>query len=205
MAAWLRASTTPETDFQDDSCGAQLYPGSIATPTPQTFGMASPPISRVGFGVDRQLADGRALRPAQIRQVGAGVVITGRQALVPRVHLPVSLAEPEPSGSASPSRRCQGCLPPAPASPETNCPQLQPGCCDKPAVMVSHLTRLHSASWRTDSLRQARIRLPRHRHRSRSRHLAPHMIARTAPPGTPVRVLRWAPLTRSRAVTASRR
>jgi hypothetical protein len=31
----------------------QLYPGSLAMPTPQTFGMASPPISLFGFGVDR--------------------------------------------------------------------------------------------------------------------------------------------------------
>ena len=32
--------------------GAQLYPGSIATPTPQTFGVASPPLELDGFGVD---------------------------------------------------------------------------------------------------------------------------------------------------------
>ena len=31
--------------------GAQLYPGSIATPTPQAFSVASPPPELNGFGV----------------------------------------------------------------------------------------------------------------------------------------------------------
>jgi hypothetical protein len=35
--------------------------------------------------------------------------VKGRQSLVSRVHLPVSLTGPAPSGSADPSRRCQGC------------------------------------------------------------------------------------------------
>ena len=52
--------------------------------------------------------------PAHIRQVGAGGTVTGLQTLVPRVHLPVSLAGPVPSDSAGTSRRCQGCShPPA--------------------------------------------------------------------------------------------
>jgi len=32
--------------------GAQLYSGSLATPTPQTFNVASPPEQEPGFGVD---------------------------------------------------------------------------------------------------------------------------------------------------------
>ena len=31
-----------------------------------------------------------------------------------------------------------GLLPPSPASPGSGCPQLQPACCDSPAVKVSH-------------------------------------------------------------------
>lgn len=119
---------------------------------------------------------GRALRPAQIRQVRAGVVITGRQALISRVHLPVSLAGPGSSGSTNPSRRCRGCLPLSSTSPEPNCPQLQPDCYDNPAVKVSHLTRFHGASWRTHSLRQARLRFPRHRDGGSPRNLAPVLI-----------------------------
>ncbi|QRX89485.1 hypothetical protein [Streptomyces noursei] len=33
--------------------GARLYPDSLAMPTPQTFGMASPPDLKTGFGVER--------------------------------------------------------------------------------------------------------------------------------------------------------
>ena len=58
--------------------------------------------------------------------------------LVPHVRLSVSLARPRPSGSTDLSRRCQGCFPPSPASPGSGCPQLQPACCDSPAVKVSH-------------------------------------------------------------------
>jgi len=47
--------------------------------------------------------------PARIRQVGAGVSLKRLYTLVPRVHLSVSLGRPRPSGSADPSRRCQGC------------------------------------------------------------------------------------------------
>lgn len=78
--------------------------------------------------------------PAHIRQVGAGgFVLRGVQPLVPRVHLPISLVGPDPSGSAGSSRRCRGCLPPSPASPGSGCPQLRPGHCDGQAVVVSRL------------------------------------------------------------------
>src|ERR1039457_817520 len=42
----------------------------------------------------------------------------------------ISLAGPGPSGSAKPSRLCQRCFPPSPASPGSDCAQLPPGCCD---------------------------------------------------------------------------
>jgi hypothetical protein len=77
--------------------------------------------------------------PAHIRQVGAGGILERRSTPVPHVHRPVLLAGPRPSGSAGPSRRCRGCLPPSPASPGSGCPQLQPPCCDKAAAKVSHL------------------------------------------------------------------
>ncbi len=64
--------------------------------------------------------------------------LRGFMTLVPHVRLSVSLARPRPSGSTGPSRRCQGCFPPSPASPGSGCPQLQPACCDSPAVKVSH-------------------------------------------------------------------
>ena len=64
--------------------------------------------------------------------------LRGFQPLVPHVRLSVSLAEPGPSDSADPPRRCRGLLPPSPASPGSGCPQLLPGRCDGPAVKVSH-------------------------------------------------------------------
>jgi hypothetical protein len=48
------------------------------------------------------------------------------------------LLDRPPSGSTDASRRCQGCFPPSPASPGSDCPQLLPGRCDDPAVKVSH-------------------------------------------------------------------
>jgi hypothetical protein len=80
--------------------------------------------------------------PAHIRQVGAGgLLLRGVQPLVSHVHLPVSLAGPRPSGSAGPSRRCRGCLPPSPASPGSDCPQLLPTRCDEQAAEPVHPAR----------------------------------------------------------------
>jgi len=54
-------------------------------------------------------ATGRAPLPGHIRQVGAGASPERRYTLAHHVHLSVSLGRPRPSGSADPSRRCQGC------------------------------------------------------------------------------------------------
>jgi hypothetical protein len=45
----------------------------------------------------------------------------------------IPLAGPSPSGSTRPSRLCQRCFPPSPASPGSDCAQLLPNCCDSPA------------------------------------------------------------------------
>src|SRR5213079_459239 len=45
----------------------------------------------------------------------------------------ISLAGPGPSGSTRPSRLCQRCFPPSPASPGSDCAPLLPGRCDGPA------------------------------------------------------------------------
>ena len=51
--------------------GTQLCPGSIATPTPQTFSVASPPWELHGFGVEDigVAAASRTAHRAHIRQV----------------------------------------------------------------------------------------------------------------------------------------
>jgi hypothetical protein len=87
-----------------------------------------------GFGVTRPVfAAGAHDIPTQIHQVRVGSTLTEPHALVPLVHLLVSLAGPAPSGSANAPRRCQDCSPPSPASPGSGCAQLLPGCCDSPA------------------------------------------------------------------------
>jgi hypothetical protein len=92
-----------------------------------------------GCGVARPvLTAGAHDTPTQIHQVRVGSTLTGLHALVPLVHLLVSLAGPAPSGSADAPRRCQDCSPPSPASPGSGCPQLQPGCCDSPAARAFH-------------------------------------------------------------------
>jgi len=81
--------------------------------------------------------------PAQICQVRAGgFVLRGVQPLVPHVRLSVSLAGPGPSGSAGPSRRCQGCCPPSPSSQGSGCPQLRPARCDEPEAVSFHHRRV---------------------------------------------------------------
>ena len=69
---------------------------------------------------------------AHIRQVGADVPLERLYTLVPHVHLPVSLGRPRSSGSADPSRRCQGCSHPprrlpAQAAPSFTGPLRQTG------------------------------------------------------------------------------
>ena len=70
------------------------------------------------------------------------------------VHLSVSLAGPGPSGSADPSRRCQGCFPPSPAPPGSGCPQLQRAAATARRGSPFTSPRSRGASWRTGLLDQ---------------------------------------------------
>src|SRR3954452_4316794 len=96
--------------------------------------------------------DGLRTAPGHIRQIEAGRYLRDVITRVPRVLLPVTLAEPEPSGSAGPFRLCQGCSHPHPAPSGAGCPQLHRPATTGAAVGVSHLHSNISASWRTDAL-----------------------------------------------------
>ena len=116
--------------------GAQLSPGSLATGTPQAFPVASLVAKAVTFGVAahrRPLVSTCAadrprstrLEPARrLRDVHAGSSRTPSR-LASRTRA-VWQCRPVPSLS--------GLLPPCLAPPRPGCPQLQPGCCDSPAV-----------------------------------------------------------------------
>jgi hypothetical protein len=98
--------------------GAQLFPGSLATSTPQAFPVASLVAKVVTFGVAAHHAAVRrpacaADRPRSARFEPA-LPLAGVPPLVHcTLHRPALLAGPGPSGSADPSRRCQGCSHPA--------------------------------------------------------------------------------------------
>ncbi|MCW3047303.1 MAG: hypothetical protein JWO74_1587 [Solirubrobacterales bacterium] len=82
--------------------------------------------------------------PTQICQIRAGgSLLRSVRPLVSHVHLPVLLAGPRPSGSADPSRRCRGCLPPSRPSRRSGCPQLAPARCDRPTAVSFHHRTVH--------------------------------------------------------------
>jgi hypothetical protein len=89
--------------------------------------------------------DGRALHPGPYPPGLSRCLAYGALPLVPVVYRLISLAGPTPSGSTRPSRLCQRCFPPSPASPGSGCALLLPGCCDSPA-------RRHSTSFNSERL-----------------------------------------------------
>jgi hypothetical protein len=106
-----------------------------------------------GLGVPRPRC-GRVRAAIQPLSTGfelADYRLRGVMPLVPRVHLPVLLAGPAPSGRPGASRRCRGCLPPSPASPGSGCPQLPHAAATTSGRRSLTPTRFRSASWRSAS------------------------------------------------------
>ena len=119
--------------------GARLCPGGLATGTPQTFPVASRARSSTTPGSSRRVGKRRdAPRPAQIRQVRAGVEVKD----VKRRFLAYSFPprSPDPPHLAVLAR--PGFVRAAPALPGTTrirLPSASPPCCDRTAAKVSHL------------------------------------------------------------------
>ena len=110
-----------------DEGGAQLYPDSIATTTPQTFAVASPPdrSNRLRSCPARptRRRSRAAHRPISVRFEPALDLRGVRQRFLSYAFSSL-LAGPGPSDSAGPSRTLSGLLPPSRASPRSGCPQL---------------------------------------------------------------------------------
>lgn len=99
-------------------------------------------------------------------------VLRGFTPLVPRVHLPVSLAGPAPSGSAGASRRCRGCSPSGPVvSPNPTTPSSYRSAATKRRRGSCTLARSHGASWRTAPLLHRIKQRRRHRQRVHSHRI----------------------------------
>jgi hypothetical protein len=91
-----------------DGVGAQLCPCSIAMGTPQSFSMASWLARSTNFGVARSSRTCTAARPISTR-LEPVPPLRGFTRWFLTYTFSVSLAEPRPSGSSGPSRRCRGC------------------------------------------------------------------------------------------------
>ena len=133
--------------------GARLYPGSLAMPTPQAFGMASPPDLKTGFGVDRTRHTAGTVTRCEPGPYPSGLSRVGHLRGVRQRFLSYTfsslLAGPGPSDSAGPSRTLSGLLPPPRAFPRHDCPQLHQAAATARRWSPFTPTRFHSASWRT--------------------------------------------------------
>jgi hypothetical protein len=128
----------------------------------------------------------RAVRTAiQPRSTGFELaeVLRGFTPLVPRVHLPVSLAGPAPSGTTGTSRRCRGCSPPDPAdSPNPATPSSYRLAATRRRHGSHTRTRTHSASWRTVSHPHSNLSASRRTHIYAAPHLREHHARRRREP-----------------------
>jgi hypothetical protein len=105
--------------FTSESIGegdARLYPGSIATPTPQAFTVASPPDPSTGFGVGRpdpKDEDGHALHTGPYPS-GLSTALDLRGVRRRFLSYAFSPCLPDPGRLTVPARpvRCRGCFPP---------------------------------------------------------------------------------------------
>jgi hypothetical protein len=131
-----------------DGIGAQLFPGSLATPTPQPFNVASQPgrataCWRVAHPPARRAC--AADRPMSTR-FGAGVVAFGGSTTGSCTRTPLRLASRARAvWRCRPVSSLSGLLPALPGASQVRLPPASPACCDRPAAEPFHL---HPVSWR---------------------------------------------------------
>jgi hypothetical protein len=132
--------------------GTQLFPGSLATSTPQTFLVASSGTKAVTFGVTAHHAapvlgvrcwpaPSTRFEPAR-RLRGFHHWFTARCTVLPCL--------PDPAGLAVPARPVVvGAAPTLPAASQVRLPPASTGLLRQPSGGSFHPTRSHGASWRT--------------------------------------------------------
>jgi hypothetical protein len=99
-----------------------------------------PTARQAGYGVDPPVG-GRALHPGPYPPDLSRCHAYGALPLVPLVYRPISLAGPDPSGSARPSRLCQRCLPPIPGVSRIGLRSAPTRLLRQPGEEDSHLLR----------------------------------------------------------------
>ena len=106
----------------------------------------------------RKRRTGAHRKPARIHRVRAGELSRDVTSPVPRVYLPVSLTAPGPSGSAEPTRLCRGCSRPPRRPPAQASSSFTPPLRRRSNGRSLTSIRNNSASWRTISQLEQRIR-----------------------------------------------
>ena len=122
-----------------DQVGAQLYPGSIATPTPQTFTVASPPW-HTASELTTTTNGGHALHPGPYPPDLSRQPLTGLQPLVHSRYAPSGLASRTRTvWQYQPVPALSGPLPTLPGVPRIRLPPASTRPLRRPGGEVSHL------------------------------------------------------------------
>jgi len=130
--------------------GAQLYPGSIAAPTPQAFSAASSPSARTGSGVDPpdRIGSRTASRPISAR-LEPEAPLRGFHHWFTRVTPSDLASRTRAVWQYRPVPTLSRLLPPSPAIPGSGCLQLHQTAATARRRSPFISARIHSASWRT--------------------------------------------------------
>jgi hypothetical protein len=129
-----------------DGVGAQLFPGSLATGTPQPFPVASWPATSTGVRVALPYCwSGVRCCPAPIRQISSRFLSCGGSTTGSCNPYTFPSRLPGPGRLAVPTRPVVvGAAPTLPYASRVRLPPASPGCCDSPEVGLPS----HPVKWR---------------------------------------------------------
>src|SRR5260370_10142138 len=173
--------------------GVQLYPGSITTPTPQAFSVASSPSARTGSGVDPH-PRGRsrtAFRPVSAR-LEPEAPLRGFNHWFTRVPPSALPSRTRAVWQYRPVPTLSRLLPALPGDPRIRLPPASPGRCDDPAAEPFHLrTNTQRLVAHVRSARGAALAFRPARFPGPPPEPAVRVVPATGSPPVPVRVRAW--------------